>query len=698
MSRLYDLPFDQYQRYKLVSTLVEELRGKGESLSILDVGGRTALLRSFLKHDRVTLVDLEPSSEKGLVLGDGAALPFADKSFDLVCAFDTLEHVPVRLRARFVRECARVTRRFVVLAGPYQSPEVEEAEQLLQKFLHDKLGVRHRYLEEHRHHGLPEREATQRELEQLGARVVSLGHGNLQRWLALISLAMYMDHTPALQAQAVRLHRFYNRGMFEDDEEPPVYRHALVAAFGDARLPAQRPARKSARPPARELLQFAQELAAFDAHRDGYQAEFERLQAVIRDLAADLEGHKRSLDEARARRDEAQRVVAVLTADLAGHKHTLDEVLARRDESEEVIATLRADLAGHKQSLEETRARRSEALAVIEALERDLAGHRASLEELLERRAESERVIAALQVDLEGHRGSLQELSAGVTRYEGLLAEHRSVIAARELELARHGRVLEELRANLAALDAEQAKVLGLRENERREFEAVRVELQQEIGALQGVRGDLEHELQTRESHAAELAQLLAREHEGFAAEQERVRLEQEAAMLAWEAERKAFEGVIADRESQLARHVEQQGALRAELEQHRAVLALRERELAQHKQVVADLRSDLDGHRALVEAQRGEIAGRDAQLAQRVRELGDEQRSHLATRGELAHARDQVADLGGALEGARAEIRAAAAALAEQERLIGLLRSVLRNRLRSLRRALGPARPTPGE
>ena len=92
MNDVLDLPFDQYQRYRLVMDLLDEVRGDARTLRILDVGGRTALLRSFLPDDEVVLVDVEASDEPGLVLGDGSALPFADGAFDAVLAFDTLEH------------------------------------------------------------------------------------------------------------------------------------------------------------------------------------------------------------------------------------------------------------------------------------------------------------------------------------------------------------------------------------------------------------------------------------------------------------------------------------------------------------------------------------------------------------------------------------------------------------------------------
>ena len=66
MPDVRDLPFDQYQRYELVRALLESVRADGERFRILDVGGRTALLREFLPLDQVELVDVVPSAVEGL--------------------------------------------------------------------------------------------------------------------------------------------------------------------------------------------------------------------------------------------------------------------------------------------------------------------------------------------------------------------------------------------------------------------------------------------------------------------------------------------------------------------------------------------------------------------------------------------------------------------------------------------------------
>ena len=57
----------------------------------------------------VSLESLRRCAERGFphgVLSSGYALPFADRSFDLVCMFDAIEHIPDD--ARVMREVARV--------------------------------------------------------------------------------------------------------------------------------------------------------------------------------------------------------------------------------------------------------------------------------------------------------------------------------------------------------------------------------------------------------------------------------------------------------------------------------------------------------------------------------------------------------------------------------------------------------------
>lgn len=282
--------FDQYQRYRLVADLLESLREGEAPLRVLDVGGRTALLRRFMK-DEVVLVDMEPSDAEGLILGSGSQLPFQDRSFDAVAAFDTLEHVPPEHRDAFVAECVRVTRRHVVLAGPYSAPKVVEAEALLQRFMTEKLGRKHRYLDEHIDYGLPVREATEARMRELGGEVVSIGHANLERWLVCQCVAFYMDYDESLKGLQEAFSTFYNRELYASDHAEPVYRHLVVGAFHGAPLPRAEELLSPPVAPAGTIGAFtelATELMAFDQGREAWHAERKQRDARIAELEAEL--------------------------------------------------------------------------------------------------------------------------------------------------------------------------------------------------------------------------------------------------------------------------------------------------------------------------------------------------------------------------------------------------------------------------
>ncbi len=655
MSSVLDMPFDQYQRYRLVSALVESLREGSEGLTILDVGGRTALLRQFLPADRITLVDVEPSDQPGLVLGDGSALPFADGAFDLVCAFDTLEHVPPQGRERFLSECLRVARRHVAIAGPYQAPEVEEAEVLLQRFLKDKLHVEHRYLEEHRHNGLPDRMLTEETFRGLGARVVSIGHGNVHRWLGLISLSMYLDYTPALQDLAPRLSRFYNGALFASDTLEPVYRHVVIAAKGGARLPAavfpRLPA--ASQPSTQAIESFARELASFDAHRDGWEREWKRLERVVKGLEKDLTEHKLALDELRERKRELESVRATLEEDLAGHRASIED--------------LRVELARFPAQIEAFQ-------ATVAALQRDLEQHRE-----LEQRLGSE--LEALEAE----RSRLLEFRAS----EQAQAEQR----ARELEadLKGHREALDDQRALLAA---EQQ----LREQETTAFRAMLAEHKQRIEQFEEVVATQTADLTaTRETLTA-----VRREHSAVEAERARLaelRLKElDSARL----QKTELEAVIAAQTVQSQRF---EALFHAEQTARAKDVDLLRGELAQAAALRAELEADLDGHRRALLATRSQLQSLEAEyaalLADRAaivadRAAIDADRKRITAERDETQARLVQAEA--VIRDQQRQLGEAAAAIAAQDALIGALRAELKHRWKSLKRALGPKRPTPGE
>lgn len=445
------LPFDQYQRYRLVSDLVLAARGRRGRLRVLDVGGRTALLRRFLPDDRIDLVDMEASDSRGLVLGDGSRLPFRDASFDVVAAFDTLEHVPPARRDAFVAECARVSRGHVFLAGPYQAPRVEAAEETLLAFLRDKLRVHHRYLEEHRAHGLPDRAATEEVLRRAGFAVASVAHGNLDRWLALMCVEFFLDYDPTLRAFAERVYKFYNASLYASDHLPPVYRHVVSAARPGLALPEARDVLGAPGAPPEampSLLPLAQELLAFDRDRDALAPEMARLHAVVRSLEddlrqhdatlatvrLDLEGHRatvKNLEAERARERAGQAATEeALRADLAGHKATVAALRAELEARDRTIAALVREVDVRGEALTATRSELAALRDLRGVLEADLEHHRAELRAhghaLADRAARVDDLHAELTAALERARASEDDLDALRADVARLVATLRS--------------------------------------------------------------------------------------------------------------------------------------------------------------------------------------------------------------------------------------------------------------------------------
>ena len=227
---LLELPFDHYQRYQAVASILNQNFSPGQS--VLDVGGALGYLDRFTPGFSVTVLDRIWEDRPNSLRYDGARLPFADGSFDIVTAVDTLEHVPPDQRPGFLSELARAARQAVILCGPYEEPHVAEAESLLRDYLRVQWQRQDRFLEEHARFTLPRRADAAEILQAQGFHLTEIPNGYLPRWLFMQFVTLALGLAPELEEGKRRLNAVYNRYFFEQDHQYPAYRIITAAIRG----------------------------------------------------------------------------------------------------------------------------------------------------------------------------------------------------------------------------------------------------------------------------------------------------------------------------------------------------------------------------------------------------------------------------------------------------------------------------------
>ena len=311
------MPFDQYQRYRIVADALKVLREDDEPLKILDVGGGEGIALHFFPDDRLEILDQTVAEGvPNFVEGDATAMPFEDGAFDYVTSVDVYEHIELEARQRYLSELRRVAGKGVLLAAPFESEAVRSAERLANEFhraVHLQGNV---WLEEHDENSLPDLSHTRELFEGHGDGVTVMPNGYLPHWIAMISLTFYGGKLgDEMQELVGRFNAFYNEFMYRYDNSEPCYRYLVVALKEDREVSFEQltpPAEhrntalssalfgtfSAALPLVPQLKNFENQLndlekrvAQKDARMARKDAQLAQKEVQIRDLAARLARH-----------------------------------------------------------------------------------------------------------------------------------------------------------------------------------------------------------------------------------------------------------------------------------------------------------------------------------------------------------------------------------------------------------------------
>jgi hypothetical protein len=370
LQKQLDLPFDQYQKYRIVADVMERLRADASPLRILDAGGEQGILSDLLPEDRVTLLD-QRAAEEG-----AAALPYEEQAFDYAVSVDAYGRIEPGARDEHLLELRRVSQRGVLLAAPFDSDVVRGAERVAHEFrraLHraDDVGSL-----QYAGNGLPKLEEAQRFFEVREDTVFVLPNGYVPHWLAMTCLASYGSKLDGdLDGILEHLNAFYYESIYKLDNAEPSYRHVLVSLKEPAqadlsdmassvRYPEQRAPTSAALfgtlsamlPLTTEVRQLNARLAQRErqlAQKDGALA---RREVQIDDLSRRLAEHINTKNTL-VQTEERVRQLLKSVQDLSRSQNTLERKNTALERREDALERRKDDLERRKDELQQQLAR-----------------------------------------------------------------------------------------------------------------------------------------------------------------------------------------------------------------------------------------------------------------------------------------------------------------------------------------------------
>ncbi len=227
------IPFDQYQRYKNASELINVIRENNHDYSILEVGANEHRnLEKFLPFDNITYLDIVVpeylKNDPSYIQGDATNMPFDDERFDFIIALDVFEHIPQQRRISFLNELERVSKRGFILAAPFNTVGVTSAEERVNTYFKTLYGYNYPWLEEHIENKLPEIEEVIQYFSNNNQSYYNFSHGSLTIWEKLTSIHFLAAGREVLYDYRFMIDKYYNEELFNFDYLDNGYRNFFI--------------------------------------------------------------------------------------------------------------------------------------------------------------------------------------------------------------------------------------------------------------------------------------------------------------------------------------------------------------------------------------------------------------------------------------------------------------------------------------
>ncbi|NJD54184.1 MAG: glycosyltransferase [Candidatus Methanoperedens sp.] len=226
------IPFDQYQRYKIISDIINKFRTDKEIFKILDVGaGFENNLKKFLPYDEIFLLDKnypkEYNQKSNYIIGDITKIGL-NKSYDFIISIDAYEHISPIFREKFINKLIDPSKIATIIAAPFDTPGVREYEVSANEVYKISHGMEYKWLHEHIQNGLPSLPFTLELIKKSKYSYTVIPNGYLLRWFEMVSTYMLTEGMPEFTKSMEALYEFYNKNFYAYDNLNPAYRHVIV--------------------------------------------------------------------------------------------------------------------------------------------------------------------------------------------------------------------------------------------------------------------------------------------------------------------------------------------------------------------------------------------------------------------------------------------------------------------------------------